>query len=418
MTPEDHDFLLYTQHIPIQRTNGPDKKIRRADLSSDQETACLDILERIDHCQLVSLGGYAGTGKSTIIPIISNELGDAKHTAFCAFTGKAANVLQRKLRASSLKNIGYIGTIHRLIYQPLTDLKGRIVGWQQKDKPLYIENRHGEAVPIKRIIIDEVSMVGQRLLEDLQDYDIPIFAVGDHGQLPPVMDLSILEDPDVRLEKIHRQAADNPIIKLATAIREQGDIPKGFPSSENIRFIKKAESFEVMGETYERLGLNMAILVRRNVVRKTLNTAPRNNPYPEPGDVVICLKNNPPIYNGMRGLVQEMVPYEQHWYKGSVVFPDDGLIVSGLFNKHQFGRDKTLSGVWDLQKEDIPYPYTCPLGMLFDFGTAMTVHKSQGSAFEEVILCPERWSSDEPEDYARWLYTAVTRAVNKLTIVR
>jgi exodeoxyribonuclease-5 len=68
--------------------------------------------------------------------------------------------------------------------------------------------------------------------------------------------------------------------------------------------------------------------------------------------------------------------------------------------------------------ETVGYPDGVPPGLLFDFGYALTVHKSQGSAFDEVLLYPERFEDDSDEEYARWLYTAVTRAAKKLTIVR
>ena len=175
---------------------------------------------------------------------------------------------------------------------------------------------------------------------------------------------------------------------------------------------------EVVGEAYDRLGLDMAVLVRRNAIRKNFNIMPREELEPQIGDIVICLRNNPPVYNGMRGIVRHIEPYLLHWYKAVIAFPEDGIDVEGLINRYQFGREATIESTLDLNKPNIRYPRALPLGMLFDFGLALTVHKAQGSAFQEVILCPEKWSSDKEDDYCKWLYTAVTRAANKLTIVR
>lgn len=422
--PEEHEFLPTFRYHPVTDPSSQDRRITEADLSDDQRVAFDELLRRLGYRQgdctyirpkgFISFGGIAGTGKSTLVPIISEALGDTSSTAFCAFTGKASNVLQRKLRSAGVDYPGYVGTIHRLLYHPLTNKEGRIVGWQRKDYPLFAEDHE-----IRRIIVDEASMVNTDTLRDLLSYDIPVLLVGDHGQLKPVQGVSVLEVPDICLEKIHRQAANNPIIKLASLIRETGNIPRDFQPSPQIQFVKKDEAYEIIGETYERLMLEMAVLVRYNAVRKRLNVEPRDVPEPVVGDMVICLKNVPPVFNGMRGLVEEISPYLEHWYKARIFFPDDGISIQGLLNRYQFGRDKTIGTAFDLQSEGVAYPRGLgELGLLFDFGMALTVHKAQGSAFKEVILIPDTSSYDKGDDYARWLYTAVTRASEKLTIVR
>lgn len=414
--PQESEFHPSFRRRPVER-NSYDKKITIADLSQDQANALDDIYDLLKNQPptVETLGGFAGTGKSTLIPLVSELLKDTSSTAFCAFTGKAANVLERKLEAAGIRHPGYVGTIHGLMYTPITNEHGTIESWQRKRDLYSDENQR----PITRIIIDEASMVGRRLADDLLRYRLPIFAVGDHGQLPPVQDESIFDRPRVQLTKIHRHAEDNPILKLSQLVRENGDLPPLHQLPDAIRVVPNSDVMEVVGEAYERLGMDMAVLVRRNVIRKNFNILPRENPEPEIGDIVICLRNNPPIYNGMRGTLKAIEPYLLHWYKAEVFFPDDGLTVEGLINRYQFGREATIEHVSDLNKPNIRYPQSLPLGMLFDFGLAMTVHKSQGSAFQEVILCPERWSSDKgSDDYCKWLYTAVTRAVNKLTIVR
>jgi len=410
------DFLPKIRREPIEQHGGHDRKIGFHDLSPDQTVAVDEVLCNIGSLDfsLVRLGGYAGTGKSTLIPIISESLGDTSTTAFISFTGKAANVLQRKLHAAGIYAPGFVGTIHRLIYYPITDEDGRILRWERKGT---LTTDDG-LTPLHRIIIDEASMVGRKLLDDLLSYDVPILAVGDHGQLHPVQDESVISEPDVRLEKIHRQAADNPIIRLSERILQEGDIPFELPPGPEIQFVSPNRAYEVIGETYERLELNMAVLVRSNRLRKQLNTEARLDKEPQVGDVVICLRNSPPVFNGMRGIVQSIAPEGKHWYLARVLFPDDGLSIEGLLNRYQFGRERTIETVDDLRGDGVRYPRSTPLGLLFDFGLALTVHKAQGSAFDEVILYPEKWSRDKPEDYQRWVYTAVTRAAKKLTIVR
>jgi len=403
----------YTR-IPKPPSNEVDRRISEKDLSSDQLSALTDVTEAAYYKNFSTFGGHAGTGKSTLIPFISRNLGDTESTAFASFTGKAANVMERKLHAAGVYEMPYVGTIHRLIYQPITDENGQILRWFRKESPLKVDETH-----ISRIILDEASMIGAKLIEDLQTYGIPILAVGDHGQLQPINDDSVMKEPDICLTQIHRQAAQNPIIQLANIIRQEGDFPKNFPNSQEIQFCDDIDQMlHEIGDSYERLKENMAILVRTNLERKRFNLEPRAVKEPVPGDIVICLKNSPPIYNGMRGILKKVEPYKSHWYRATVVFSDDGLEVTGLLNKHQFGHDKTLETPFDLQKLDISYPRQLPLGLLFDYGVCMTVHKSQGSAFEDVFLFPNRWARDTDEEYGKWLYTAVTRASKRLFISR
>lgn len=407
---------------PVLEPNAVDKRIGVADLSSDQRVVFEALLNELYSNRFdPSLGGYAGSGKSTCIPLISDQLGDTTETAFCAFTGKAANVLQRKLKAAGIRDAAYVGTIHSLIYRPKVNNAGTIVGWVKKERPLraYADYLDAESsIPVNRIIIDEASMINEEVLSDLQAYGVPILLVGDHGQLPPVQGKSILEKPTFRLETIHRQAANNPIIKLAHEIRTHGDIPKNFPRDlPEIAFIKRDRLYEVVGESYDRLGLNLAVIVRTNNARANINLAPREVKDPVAGDIVICLKNNPPVFNGMRGIVQAIEPCEDHWFHAKIEFPDDGITLEGILNRHQFGRQYTIESGISLQEDVGSFDPRKPLGLLFDFGIALTAHKSQGSSFREVVLCPEKWRSDSEEDYCRWLYTAVTRAEQKITIV-
>lgn len=403
-------FQVVCERIPVERTSDQDKVITRKDLSKDQVSALDAVLDlALSGNRVVKLGGYAGTGKSTLIPLISQALGDWPDTAFCSLTGKASNVLERKLGVAGLYDPAHCGTLHSMMYRPRLDEQGRITGWSRNQELMSWEGRL-----IHRVIIDESSMVGERILQDLMSYGVPIIAVGDPGQLPPIEDKSVIDKPDVILKKIHRQAENNPIIQLANVIRNEGDIPRSWKPSPQIQFTDKTRGvLPVIGDGFERLGMNFGIMVRRNKIRMAFNLMARSQETPEVGDIVICLKNNPPVYNGMRGLVDAIKPYKRHWYEASIRFPDDGLVVHSMISKHQFGTDRTIES-----KYDVGLGPTDDLGLQFDYGTAMTVHKSQGSAFEECVLIPERWSRDTEQDYAQWLYTGVTRAANKITIAR
>ncbi|KKQ71073.1 MAG: Exodeoxyribonuclease V, partial [Candidatus Shapirobacteria bacterium GW2011_GWE2_38_30] len=136
--------------------------------------------------------------------------------AFASFTGKATRVLRGKLaEMETVYKEDSIGTIHSLIYSPIVDTKKNIVGWKKKDE-----------IEADLIVIDEGSMVDGTIWGDLVSYGLPIVVVGDHGQLPPIRgDFNLMERPMVKLEKIHRQAEKNPIIKVSMLAREEGKIP-------------------------------------------------------------------------------------------------------------------------------------------------------------------------------------------------
>ncbi len=415
--PTSEEFAPKIVYDEVREFATEDKRIGVDDLSVDQLDVLKKLIVRADSSEEVSLGGYAGSGKSTLIPLLAEALGRIERTAFCCFTGKAANVLKRKLAAAGIQeaDTGYVGTIHGLMYQPAIDERGIVTNWNKRK---YLMTRN--ETQVNRIIVDEASMVGKELLDDLKSYGIPIVLVGDHGQLEPVQDVSILSRPDFRLEKIHRQAEKNPIIRLANEVRKHGDIPRNWKESEEIRFITNADMGDIATEGFDRLGMEMGILVRSNKVRCSINKTAVSGSVPRKDDIVICLRNNPPIFNGMRGIVKEVETVFDHWYRLTVHFPDDGFTLTSLVNKHQFNATQTIRSVYDLQKKKRYPRQVSDMGLLFDFGMALTVHKAQGSAFEETILCPEYWPSidDGNDGYKRWLYTGITRAAKKLYIMR
>lgn len=382
---------------------------------------------------ILTLGGYAGTGKSTLVSILARELqyagADGKfRIAFCAYTGKAANVLRQKLRlagidANSMGFPHYGGTIHSLIYEPVTDDRGSVLEWQLKDESYIME--YG------LIVIDEASMVDEKMLEDLQSYGVPILAVGDHGQLPPVKGLgTLMVDPELKLEKIHRQAEGNPIIQLSQFIRDNGQLPPTDWKSPDgrVRFCTFDELFGILEPLYETENVNdIAILTYKNATRKSMNyqaRCMRNKQHmedkPVAGDQFICLKNVAgTLFNGMRGTLEtDPLLFQSYWYKGRFYFPDDELEAHGSILIPQIGRDKTFSDFTEMQEiTGTHWTGWAKFGMLFDYGYALTVHKSQGSQFKHVFLMYERPYGLDAGEFRRWLYTAATRAKETLTIV-
>lgn len=407
---------------PVFRYLGDDdvllgeKAKRSVTLSSDQSSALDRVLawQRRRSSLLLTLGGYAGTGKSTLIAEVARELSD-KVVAFVAYTGKAVNGLRQKLRAAGSVSLSHSSsTIHSLIYQPMMNESGHI-RWSRRDR-----------LDADLIIIDEASMVDAALLSDLMSYKVPIFAVGDHGQLPPVHGESVLmQNPDLRLDQIHRQAAGNPIIRLSQMIRESGDLPRGFPSSDSVQVVDSSTAFRVLSDMYIR-GEDVGVLAYTNKSRQWLNREARSLRYgctpnlPQDGDSIICLRNRQGIlFNGMRGAVAGSVAEDKHWWHGNFLFEDDELEVEGCVLKSQFGRDRTYSAHEEIAADNrglVTWDWD-QVGLLFDYGYALTVHKSQGAQFKNVFLLYEKHWRLEADAWRRWLYTGVTRATDRLYVM-
>ena len=149
------------------------------------------------------LFGYAGTGKTTLAQHIAAGI-DGK-VLFAAFTGKAACVMRSKgCRGAS--------TIHRLIYKPQE---------QSEENPTFELWNKAPASHAKLIIIDECSMVDAELARDLMSFEVPLLVLGDPAQLPPIQGGGFFTDarPDAMLTEVHRQARDNPIVRLSMDIR-------------------------------------------------------------------------------------------------------------------------------------------------------------------------------------------------------
>ena len=193
------------------------------ELSSDQESAISTIIDwynSSNRSPYITLGGYAGTGKTTVVAELRQRLDANLKVCYCAYTGKATSVLRNKLNLTkSIYRDDVISTIHSLIYVPVMD-GDTIIDWQK------INN-----LDFDLIIIDESSMVSRDIFDDLLSFEIPIICLGDHGQLPPVSndDFNLMKNPQIKLEKIHRydSSVDSPLLKVSMLAREEGYIPFG-----------------------------------------------------------------------------------------------------------------------------------------------------------------------------------------------
>lgn len=357
----------------------------------------------------ITLGGYAGTGKTTLLSIlrkILNKYFPDKKVAFCSYTGKAAQVLRYKLKEENALSLNdSVSTIHSLIYSPLVNSQQEIIGWSLKDE-----------LPFDLIIIDEASMVDEKLWNDLKSFETPIIAVGDHGQLPPIEgSFNLMQEPNLRLEEIHRQSKDNPIIKLSVAARTEGIIKVGEYGKNVAKYDSSDQlSYDVLEGVLEDISRNTLVLVGYNQTRVNLNSYIRTkkffeSPHPQRRDRVICLRNNHRvgIFNGMLGTVIDIFDHDEHWYSAKIEM-DEGIKYEGLIYAPQFNSKESLNFTGK-RKNTVK-------GDLFDFGYGLTVHKAQGSEADKVILFEERNRHMNEEQWRRWLYTGITRAKKELLI--
>lgn len=359
--------------------------------------------------QVFRLFGFAGCGKTTMAIEIANGFG--QHTVFAAYTGKAALVMNRK---------GCLGasTIHRLIYKVRDDAFGGVE---------YLLNEESPLKDADLCIIDECSMVDEELAKDLMSFGKPILVLGDPAQLPPVRGAGyfIHAEPDIMLTEIHRQAADNPIIRMATNVRQGGrlqigdyDGPNEYGQSRVIRRDQLSRRM-VMGAGQVLVGLNRT---KREVNQKMRTNLERADWRPEAGDRLVCLRNRSDrgLLNGSLWIVSEVLaeprklPGERKRNaKEGIIYlsvtdaDEPGWSVDVEVIDHFFnGNDKVIEGL--------------PLKLRraydeFDYGYALTCHKAQGSQWNDVLIFDEGWVFKEFRH--RWLYTALTRAAERVVVV-
>ena len=414
--------------VPKQHGNKvrPKQILNESMLSDEQmkvfESIC-DWYEQHRQGGLLTLGGYAGTGKSTLVSLLAGRY-QQKRMGFAAFTGKATSVLRRKLLDASLwVGESSVTTLHKLLYRPVVDEEhGSVSGWVPRERP-----------ELDLIIVDEASMVSQRLYDSLMAYDIPLLAVGDHGQLPPVFggSFNLMQDPILRLETIHRQAKGSPILALSEEVRRSGIVRPPITPQAEVQVV----DISLLGEVIDALfGANrryedVAILTNTNRERNALNNRARRAKwgaqYSEElkvGDVVICLRNvEGSIFNGMRGIVTQLSARRETalQYYARILFEDDEIMVEGPVCKAQFGCETTIkdfpdfnaiTGQWISDWDDI--------GLLFDYGYALTVHKAQGSQFTYCVVVNRPTGYMDFGTKKRALYTAITRASKYLIVLQ
>lgn len=393
-----------------------------------KEAAELRSWEEDAQPKLFKLQGYAGTGKTTIIRSLLEDQ-PSLSVKFAAYTGKAALVMQRNGLPA--------GTIHSLIYKVVPPNKqeceelfnlikesaddGEIKRLRQELKEkqkVRFELKTPEECELSKcdlLVLDECSMVNDDMLKDLQTFGVPILALGDPGQLPPIDGAGALVkgQPDAFLTEIHRQAQDNPIIDFATRARSGIQIPLGAKGGS-----MRCLSYQLDKKIF--LAVDQ-IITGKNVTRLDINRRVRSmrgfdKRYPVIGDKLICLKNDKVdmIFNGQMGVVTAV---------GEVLDAAVELTVameSGPGEEPREVRVQALRAYFDayFDKDALNNVrwWDRKANHEFDFGYAITCHKAQGSQWDNVLVWDDGMLVWKPEERKKWLYTAITRAAKNIII--
>ena len=391
-------------------------------LTEDQEKGLKIILDRYKlGYKYVTICGYAGIGKSTLIKFAIEALGVPKDKiAYATFTGKAAEVLRKKGNEGAC-------TLHKLLYDHFPKPGG---GFIRKPKT---------SIGYKIVVVDEISMAPKSMIEMLLKHDCFCIFVGDNFQLPMIdknEGHDYLENRHIFLSQVMRQAAESEIIQISMKIRNGESID--FMKGKEVIIIPKSELVE------GHLTWADQILCGTNATRESINRQMREiygfSGLPQDGEKMICLRNywddcadnGDALVNGTTGILRNpfetfrmipnYIPIDNH--RMDVVQGDFVTSDGSTFNSVEMDKKLLIDGVKCITDGKILFR----LGKLknkigdivpreFAFGYAITTHKAQGSEWDKVLVIEEKFPFSK-EEHARWLYTAVTRASEKLVLVR
>lgn len=406
------------------------------DLTKGQQAA-LDMVAELlktTGVQVAVLEGYAGTGKTTLIGELRTRLG-IEEAIVLTPTGKAA------VRAREVMDYPAM-TIHRFMYKPIENKDTGEVTFAMDQRKLL------EASGAKLIIVDEASMVGRELWDDLLEVcdkigDVKILLVGDGFQLPPVGDVGSVDDwcaldvktPfRVRLDEVLRQAMDSPVIKAATMVRA------GSGPHQLVGLLRCVTPDKLPEQAMLAWDTGAAVLVHTNKLRAAMNSWIRRRKGLPPdltaGEPLLVLQNNYDLdrYNGevvrfdgwvnqpgrgrsarVRGLDAKDHPLE--FCTGNVDGATEVIlcpeqVVGSVDGKvsPSFMR-KAGQRMWGHFVDMGDYRlYEGPPYLHANYGYVLTCHKAQGSEWDEVLLVVEPTIRIGTEEGQRHLYTGITRA--------
>jgi len=371
--------------------------------------------------QCFTLGGLAGVGKTTVVNTIVHMLGLPSHDViFATLTGKASLVLRLKGNPSN--------TIHSTFYSVY-----------KSNNSFKFALKKRIASNIRLIILDEASMISQSMIDDIKTFNIPMLLILDPGQVPPIFgsnEYIINSDKlDVFLTQVMRQDNISGILQYATKARNGEPLQLGS--------IGKSRVVDINTFTDEITKFD-AVLCYSNKNRRLLNKLIRSkmgytSSFPKENEKIVCLMNNYhyeleydgiPIYiiNGLVGYInkdaKEIIRSDLNLLELQFV-PDflrsikdtnlkfNVVCFKEIFEQYNSNYPEKEAFIEELYNNDIDDDELDDICMI-DYGYSITVHKSQGSEYNNVGVFVD--FRGKPDEYNKWLYTAITRAKQSVTI--
>ncbi len=433
-----------------------------------------EYLSSSDYSRIFVLNGYAGTGKTTLISALVAVLRETGvKSVLLAPTGRAAKVLTRYSGQQAF-------TIHKRIYRQRTnaDYESKYsLDMNKEQGSVFIVD---EASMLSDSSGDGQIFGSGSLLEDLITYvrkgrDCRLILVGDNAQLPPVgADYSPALEPSALLhygdvtytsmDDVVRQSVESGILFNATMVRcmlenNLCEIPRFDLSRPDIEAIDGGEFLEKLQDCYDTYGRDETIVVTRSNKRANrFNEGVRRyilsaEEAIESGDMLMVVKNNYHyteriencpmsfIANGDIARLKKIRRFEDfygfHFADAVLSFADyDDTEIeckilldtiaseSPSLTREESRRlfDEVEKDYTDIKsrikryKEIRENPHFNAVQVKFAY--AVTCHKAQGGQWRAVFV-DRCLFGDEPmtKDMLRWLYTAVTRATDKLYLV-
>jgi len=446
-------------------------------MPSDGQKILTDFLAEMislpDHHQLMLVKGYAGTGKTSVISAFVRTLNDFKiRPVLMAPTGRAAKVLSAYSSEQAF-------TIHKKIYrQKLSaDSFGIFtLNFNTYSNTFFVVD---EASMISRYSADKSIFGTGSLLDDLLKFvynnrNCRLILIGDTAQLPPVgqeespaLDRLLLETYGLKvieceLTEVVRQSYESGILHNATLVRKLiTEQHTGYPVLEtnfpDMKRITGEDLIEAISDAYDRYGIDETVIIcRSNKQANRYNQGIRNRIlYREeeltPGDFLMVVRNNYHwitdsenisfIANGDIVRVIRIRKYtERYQFRFAEVdlcLPDYDhyeftaiILLDALCSEAASLSEEQNRRLYDSVADDYAHiaskakrykairedPFFNALQVKYAY--AVTCHKAQGGQWQCVFI-DQGWLNDEMLniEYLRWLYTAITRATEKLYLV-
>lgn len=389
-------------------------------LTNKQEQGLKIAIQRyLDGEKYTVISGYAGTGKSTLVKFITQSLPNIDpdiDVVYATFTGKAAQVLISKGNHNAM-------TLHRLLYESIPKPDGTFL------------RRPRLNIDFSIVVVDEVSMAPKDMMDLLFRHNCYVICLGDPFQLPPInkdTDNHLLDNPHIFLDKVMRQAQESEIIRLTMGIREGKELSDFDGKDVKVLSQYQLNTGMLLWADQILCGTNKTRVEMNNNMRALLERGKQ----PEDGDKVICLRNywdnwadnGDYLVNGTIGFLNNtyssfnIIPPLFGGQKIDVIYSNFISDTDANYGEIQMDTKEILTGERSLDNKSIyrlmrSKRYSSLVPYEFTYGYAITCHKAQGSEWDKVLVIEEKFPFDK-EEHARWLYTAATRAIDKLVIVR